>query len=82
MVDHDPDLLIGLSHDELSALADSILSPDSQDRLDDLLSRNAEEGLSETERVILDQLISQVNHLNSIKAKARYTLEKLNQVSF
>ncbi|QQE64143.1 hypothetical protein GFS31_08220 [Leptolyngbya sp. BL0902] len=80
-VDHDPDLLIGLSHDELTALANSVLSPESQDQLHDLLSRNAEEGLSEKELAILDQLTSQVDHLNNIKAKVRYTLEKLNQVS-
>jgi hypothetical protein len=35
----DLELLVGLSYDELEALADSVLAPSAQHRLDDLLER-------------------------------------------
>jgi hypothetical protein len=35
----DSELLVGLSYDELEALADSMLAPSAQQRLDDLLER-------------------------------------------
>ena len=39
---NDSDLLIGLSDGELEALADSVLAPSAQGRLDELLEQNAE----------------------------------------
>ena len=38
----DVDLLTNLSDEELEAMANSTLSPASQDRLDELLAKNAE----------------------------------------
>ena len=38
----DSEILVGLSQEELEALADSMLVPSAQSRLDDLLERNTE----------------------------------------
>ena len=70
----DADLLVGLSEDELQALAHSALAPAEQDRLDDLLARNADGQLSETEQVALDHLLHYVDQLSILKTRARYTL--------
>ena len=70
----DAELLVGLSDDELSALAHSALAPAEQDRLDDLLARNADGQLSETEQVALDHLLHYVDQLSIVKTRARYTL--------
>lgn len=69
----DPDLLNGLSEAELHALAESDLAPAAQTQLDDLLSRNAEGQLSAEETTELDQLLEQVDQLNILKTRARYT---------
>ena len=65
---NDPELLTGLSCDELMALAKSSLSLESQVDLDDLLARNAEGQLSQEELEQLDQLLVRVDHLNILKA--------------
>ena len=70
----DADLLVGLSEDELQALAHSALAPAEQDRLDDLLARNADGQLSETDQVALDHLLHYVDQLTILKTRARYTL--------
>jgi hypothetical protein len=70
----DAELLIGLSEEELEALADGKLAPAAQLHLDELLKRNAESQLSEGEQSELDRLLSQVDHLTILKARARYTL--------
>jgi len=70
----DADLLVGLSEDELQALAHSALAPAEQDRLDDLLARNADGQLSETEQGALDHLLHYVDQLSILKTRARYTL--------
>jgi len=44
------------------------------DGLDDLLARNAETQLSPHEITQLDQLLEQVDQLNILKTRARYTL--------
>ena len=44
------ELLVGLSVAELEALADSLLAPAAQARLDDLLARQKEQQLSADER--------------------------------
>jgi hypothetical protein len=71
----DPDLLNGLSEAELQALAESDLAPAAQAQLEDLLSRNAEGQLSSEETTELDQLLEQVDQLNILKTRARYTLK-------
>jgi hypothetical protein len=73
----DPDSLIGLSSDELNALADSVLAPTAQAHLDDLLNRNAESQLANDENIELDRLLAQVDQLTLLKTRARYTLNHL-----
>lgn len=73
---HDPELLSDLSEPELEALADGLLSPAAQARLDDLLSRNADPGLTLEEQTLLDQLLARVDQLTLLKTRARYTLQQ------
>lgn len=73
----DEECLIGLSRDELQALADSRLVPTAQNQLDDLLVRNAESQLSADEIANLDHLLAQVDQLTILKTRARYTLHRL-----
>jgi hypothetical protein len=70
----DADLLVGLSEAELQALAHSALAPAEQERLDDLLARNADGQLSEAEQVELDRLLHHIDQLTILKTRARYTL--------
>ncbi|MFN6563256.1 MAG: hypothetical protein RMY28_026165 [Nostoc sp. ChiSLP01] len=70
----DPELLIGLSVDELQALAESSLFPKTQIQLQELLNKNTENHLSNEESEILDKLLAQVDQLNILKTRARYTL--------
>jgi len=74
----DPELLTDLNLEELLALAESSLSPESQSQLDDLLARNAEGQLSEAELEQLDQLLAHIDHLNILKARSGYTLSRLD----
>lgn len=66
--------LVGLSDDELEALADSVLAPSAQARLDELLGRNAHGQLGAKEQAELDRLLSRVDQLTILKTRARYTL--------
>jgi hypothetical protein len=68
------EVLVGLSDEELDALADSMLSPSAQGRLDELLQRNAEGRLPAAEQRVLDQLLARVDQLTILKTRARYTL--------
>ncbi|NMG20738.1 hypothetical protein [Brasilonema bromeliae] len=77
----DAEILTGLSLDELQALAESMLSPKAQVQLDDLLARNAENQLSADETITLERLLEQVDQLNILKTRARYTLNKLEGTS-
>jgi len=77
----DPDLLIGLSQAELEALADIKLAPSAQARLDELLSRNTDTQLSQEENAELDHLLEQVDQLNILKTRARYTLKQQNSMA-
>ncbi len=72
----DPDLLMGLSHGELLALSEGMLTPVTQAHLDDLLFRNNQGALTPDEIDELDQVLQRIDHLNLLKAKARYTLEQ------
>ena len=71
----DPELLKGLSDDELEALAESELALSAQARLDDLLARNAENQLPTAEQAELDRLLQRVDQLTVLKTRARYTLQ-------
>jgi hypothetical protein len=70
-----------LSIEELQALSKSELSLKAQIKLNDLLARNKENQLSLQETTTLDNLLIQIDQLNIIKTRARYTLHKLkNQI--
>jgi hypothetical protein len=72
----DSELLVGLSVEELEALADSLLAPAAQARLDDLVSRQKEKLLSAGEEQELDSLLRKVDQLTILKTRARYTLNQ------
>ena len=44
-------------------------------RLNDLLARNTDDTLMVEEKATLDRLLAQVDQLNIIKTRARYTLQ-------
>jgi hypothetical protein len=73
---NDSELLVGLSVEELEALADSLLAPTAQARLDDLLARQKEKSLSAAEERELDGLLQKVDQLTILKTRARYTLNR------
>ncbi len=72
------DILAGLSVAELEALADGLLAPAHQARLDELLSKNGERSLGEPEREELDRLLDSADQLTILKTRARYTLNQLH----
>jgi len=70
----DSELLVGLSDGELEALAESLLAPSAQARLDELLARNAEIQISPEDKAELDRLLERIDQLTLLKTRARYTL--------
>ena len=72
----DPDVLYGLSEGELEALADGLLSPSLQLRLDQLIARAKEVRLSGADEAELDSLLARVDQLTLLKTRARYTLQR------
>ena len=70
----DAEVLVGLSQGELEALAEIKLGISEQNQLDELLAKNADGLLDESEMVRLDNLIEKIDRLNLLKARARYTL--------
>ena len=70
----DSELLIGLNLHELQALAESSLSSKAQIQLQELLIKNSKNYLSNEEAETLDRLLAQVDQLNILKTRARYTL--------
>ncbi|NJO49158.1 MAG: hypothetical protein HC840_06445 [Leptolyngbyaceae cyanobacterium RM2_2_4] len=77
----DEELLTGLSLEELEALATSQLASTEQTQLGELLTQNAEGQLSADATATLDRLLAQVDNLNILKNRARYTLQQLYGVS-
>jgi hypothetical protein len=79
----DKDCLLGLSVEELQALANGRLASGEQARLSDLLERNSDPlwagALSEAEE--LDRLLAEGDQLMVLKARARYTLKRLAESS-
>lgn len=75
----DPELLISLEHSALLALAESILAPAAQARLNELLTRNGDDQLSTEENTELDGLLEQVDQLTILKTRARYTLNQFEK---
>ncbi|MBW4469750.1 MAG: hypothetical protein KME45_05025 [Stenomitos rutilans HA7619-LM2] len=77
----DEELLIGLSLEELQALATTQLAAAEQIQLNELLAQHAEGQLAAEARAKLDQLLTQVDYLNILKTRARYTLQQLHGAS-
>lgn len=77
----DADCLVGLSVDELRALANCKLSMVEQAHLDDLVARNTESQLSSDELTELDRLLAEADSLMVLKARARYTLKCLDALA-
>jgi hypothetical protein len=75
-VSSDSELLVGLSVEELEALADSLLAPAAQAQLDDLLARQKEKLLSADEERQLDSLLRRIDQLTILKTRARDTLNQ------
>lgn len=76
----DPDLLTDLGEVELQTLAEGMLSPRHQEHLDEWLQRNREHQLSDDEERELDLLLERVEFLNTVKARAMYTLKHRHQM--
>ena len=72
--------LINLSIEELEALANSSLVPKTQTQLNELLQKNANNQLSDEEQITLDKLLNQIDNLNILKTRAKYTLSCLQTV--
>jgi len=73
----DTELLAGLDEAELRGLAEGMLAPAFQARLSELLARNDEGRLTADEERELDDLVTRVDVLNILKARALYTLQSL-----
>lgn len=73
----DEDYLLGLSVDELEALASCKLAVGEQACLDDLVARNSESLLCDEEIIELDDLLAKADQLTILKTRARYTLNFL-----
>jgi hypothetical protein len=74
-VSPESDLLIGLSESELHALAEGMLSPKHQERLDELLQLNREGQISDREQKELDRFLAQIDPMDTLKARAAYALQ-------
>ncbi len=72
----DSELLTGLSVEELEALADCLLAPAAQARLDELLAHRKEGALAPEEENELDRLLRKTDQLTILKTRARYTLNR------
>jgi len=74
----DPDMLPGLDRQTLVTLADGMLAPRFQERLEELLTLNQAGTLGAAEQEELDQLLERIDQMNLVKARAAYTLQKLS----
>ena len=70
-------MLVGLSAAELQALSAGVLVTPQQERLTTLLERNRAGQLNPDEARELDSLLERVDSMNTLKARARYTLHHL-----
>ena len=70
------ELVTSLSEEELEALANSVLAPSAQSRLDTLLEKKSDGLLTTLESSELDALLSQVDQLTILKTRSRFTLQQ------
>ena len=76
----DPECLVNVSPAELDAFAHIELALNTQQTLNALLNKNKEGPLSKAETETLDQLLEQVDQLTVLKARAKYTLHRLQGI--
>jgi hypothetical protein len=74
MADLDSELLTSLSLEELQALAEALLASTLHAQLEGLLEQGTEHPLSPDEEATLDRILLQIDHLNILKTRAKYTL--------
>ena len=74
-------MLPGLDRQTLSALADGMLAPRFQERLDELLTLNESGTLDAVEQEELDRLLDRIDQINLVKARVAYTLQKLFDIT-
>ena len=74
-LEDDPEVLAGVSEVELTALAESELAPSAQRQVQSLTEKSSEQTLSADEAEHLERLLEQIDYLNILKARARYTLQ-------
>ena len=67
--------VIGLSKEELKALSESVVAPDRQQRIANLLELNRAQPLSAKSEAELDELLAEVDRIALVKARALYTLQ-------
>jgi len=67
--------VIGLTKEELKALAESVVAPDRQQRIANLLELNRAQQLSAKNEAELDELLAEVDRIALLKARALYTLQ-------
>jgi hypothetical protein len=71
--------LVGMSVQELEALASCKLASSEQHHLNDLITRHSESTLSADEMTELDDLLAKADQLTILKTRARYTLKQWSQ---
>ena len=59
---------------ELRALAEAVVAPNRQQRLKALLDKNRRGELTPKEQAILDEMLTEVDQVALLKARARYTM--------
>ncbi|MEA5418025.1 hypothetical protein VB712_02240 [Spirulina sp. CCNP1310] len=77
---NDPECLLNISPAELQAFANIELALNSQQTLNTLLSKNNQSSLTPTETQILDELLEQIDALALLKARAKYTLQRRQEL--
>ena len=66
--------LSNMSRQELRVLAEAVVAPDRQQQLEALLDENRYGELSSEEQETLDELLTGVDQVALLKARARYTM--------
>jgi hypothetical protein len=70
--------LPGLNAQELHVLAEAMVAPDRQQRLNALLGKNRLGDLSPQEQRELDGMLAEVDQVALLKARARYTISLIS----
>ena len=68
--------LLALSRLELQTLAQVIVAPDRQKELQALLAKNRTDSITQDEQTRLDDLLTEIDQVALLKARAMYTLLK------